>query len=282
MSQSNIYQSPQRGGGVTDSAYTGYPANTGFNYGNISPNKNTISRLQNQNLITEGDQAQLTVNPRIVYLRKLYFALFMQLLIIGIFALFVHVYVNLRAHLQQNYAYFWVSLAGAAIIGILGLFFRQAIRKSPINYICMFLWTIFFGIVLVYAVSINKDSIVGLMIFVLLASLMLSQFLYTLTVRYELTYQGTTLFVFGAQILNFHIFTLFTNLSFYQMIIISFFGFIFAFYLIFDTQSRVAGPDYDFNKEEWRSGTVLVYMDVFLLILRIGDLLRTMLTKKQD
>lgn len=146
----------------------------------------------------------------------------------------------------------------------------------------MFFWTIFFGMVLVYAVSINKESIVGLMVFVLLASLMLSQFLYTLTVRYELTYQGTTLFVFGAQIINFHLFTLFSTLTFYQMVIISFFGFIFAFYLIFDTQSRVAGPDYDFNKEEWKSGTVLVYMDVFLLVLRIGDLLRTMLTKKQD
>lgn len=56
MSQSQIYQSPVKGGGA-ESVHTGRPTNTGFMYGNISPNKNTISRLQNQNLLTENDQA---------------------------------------------------------------------------------------------------------------------------------------------------------------------------------------------------------------------------------
>lgn len=78
----------------------------------------------------------------------------------------------------------------------------------------------------------------------------------------------------------FHIFTLFSDLSFFKMLGISFLGVLFAFYLIFDTQSRLAAPDYDFNKEEWKSGAVLVYLDIFLLFLRISDLLKTTIDKK--
>ncbi|EGR30125.1 hypothetical protein IMG5_141220 [Ichthyophthirius multifiliis] len=204
-----------------------------------------------------------------------------QLSIISILAFLIHKNKDLESHLANNYIYLWISMTFTILICFFGLFFRSRIQTKPINYICMFLWTVSFGMTLIYILSIGK-TILGVMSFILFTGLVISQLLYTLTVRYELTYQGSTLFLFGTQLIVFHIFTLLSNISFIQMILVSFLGFVFAFYLIFDTQSNVTGPQIDFNKEEWASGSVLVYMDIILLIMRVGDLLRSMFTKKQD
>ncbi|EGR31101.1 hypothetical protein IMG5_117730, partial [Ichthyophthirius multifiliis] len=248
-----------------------------YSKNNISTSRGAALRYENEDF----DHVQLSINPRIIYLRKLYLAISIQLTLIGIFSFLCHQYQELETHLKQNYIYFWICIGGTIAIGVFGLCFRKQIRIFPFNVVCMLLWTLCFGMTLIYILSLG-NTIVGLMAFILLSSLVLSQFFYSLTVRYELTYQGSSVFIFGAQLIVFHIFTVLSNISFFYMLFVYFLGFVFAFYLIFDTQSRITGPDYDFSKEEWISGTVLVYIDVMILITRIGDLLRNMLTKKQD
>jgi predicted membrane channel-forming protein YqfA (hemolysin III family) len=94
----------------------------------------------------------------------------------------------MHTHFTDNYVYFWVALGMTVLLGIFGIFTRSTVRKSPINFLVMILWTLSFGMVLIYASTIAKDAVTGLMLFTLLSTLVLGQFIYTLTVRYELTY----------------------------------------------------------------------------------------------
>jgi len=49
---------------------------------------------------------------------------------------------------------------------------------------------------------------------------------------------------------------------------------VFSFYLIYDTQTNVSGVKYDYEKDDYISGAVVVYSDVLILVLKMCELIR--------
>lgn len=68
------------------------------------------------------------MNPRVIYLRKLYAALFVQLLLITSLAVWIEYDYSIRDYFLDNPIFIWVSLGGIIFIAIFGLCARNKIR----------------------------------------------------------------------------------------------------------------------------------------------------------
>lgn len=67
------------------------------------------------------------------------------------------------------------------------------------------------------------------------------------------------------------------------MIIVLILGFIFAYLLVLDTQTRVGSEEsYDWSGEEPFSGSILVYFDMFGLIVHQFDLLKNLIVSQRN
>jgi len=66
------------------------------------------------------------------------------------------------------------------------------------------------------------------------------------------------------------------------MVFISAGATVWAFYLVYDTQTIVSGAKYEWSRDDWVVGAVLVYMDVFILFLRLCELIRQLIIKERN
>lgn len=113
------------------------------------------------------------------------------------------------------------------------------------NWIVFAIFTLSAAVVCGTLVALG-DSTIGLLVFVNLASksslhlgMIFFLFIYSLTVKKRLTYQGSILFLSASILIVFEMFTIFTDVSLFWLILISLGSFLFAFLLIYDTYTNV-------------------------------------------
>ena len=109
-----------------------------------------------------------------------------------------------------------------------------------------------------------------------------SLFIYVMASKAELTYQGATLFIIGGLMLIFQVFLIFTKANFNSMVFIFFAEIFFAYYIIYDTQTNVSGSNYNWSKDCWISGAVVIYVDIFILFLRLCELMRQLIIRERN
>lgn len=118
-------------------------------------------------------------NSRVIYSRKLYFVLLLQMILIGTFFEYIlgsitcGAYSNdkFNAYLKKTTNIFWASLAICVATATFVLLFRRQSRSKPLNYILLLIFAVSAGLTSAYLVAVH-DSIVGLLVLSSLASIL--------------------------------------------------------------------------------------------------------------
>lgn len=240
------------------------------------PRSQPAPELENEKLLIP------LVHPRIKFLRKLYFLIFLQLLVCGILTISVYMVEELREELNQIPTYLILIPLGMASVLLLLVFCqRKYVSKLPLNVLVYIVFTCFLAFFFAW-ITILDSTLIILMFLISACAIAFSLLIYVLTTKTELTYQGASLFVLGAIFLVFQIFILFTEAKVDYLICGVLINIVWGFYLIYDTQTNVSGVKYDWAKDDSFSGAVLIYMDVFVLVLRFCELVRQLVIRERN
>lgn len=145
-------------------------------------------------------------------------------------------------------------------------------RKTPMNYILLFIFTLVEGFMLgVIASFFEQDSV--LIAAGTTAVVCLTLTLFSFQTKYDFTMLGGVLLVALTILLVSGIVAFFVRNDIYQLIYASFGALIFSIYLIYDTQLMLGGKHkYAISPEEYVFAALNLYLDViniFLYILSI-------------
>ncbi|CAD8190716.1 unnamed protein product [Paramecium pentaurelia] len=226
------------------------------------------SQIQ-QNVVGEVCNFENQFNSRVVYSRKLYQYLLIQMIVI-------------YSYLEGKPWLFWLCLFISIGTATMALIFRKDVAGFPWNWVVFVTFTLSISVVCGTLVALG-DSVIGLLVFSSLASMVFFLFMYSLTVKRRLTYQGSILFISASILLIFEIFTIFTEVSLFWLSTVSLFAFLLAFLLIYDTYTNVnSGDQYDVNQADEVSGSVIIYWDVILLFLKMNELIKDYLVRERN
>ena len=262
----------------------GKPSNPEYDSKNF-PNFDQGQFQRNQASSIEKDEEKFLipqVHPRIKYLRKLYFLIFLQLLMSGICMICVFFFEELREGVNQIPSYLiMVPLFLVLVILLLIFFQRKLVSKSPLNVLIYIVFTCFLAFSFAW-ISLLDTTLLIAMFLTSACSIAFSLLIYVLTTKTELTYQGASLFVIGAIFIVFQLFILFSQVQMNYLICALIIEVVWGFYLIYDTQTNVSGSKYDWGKDDAFSGAVLIYIDILVLVLRFCELVRQLIIRERN
>jgi hypothetical protein len=217
-------------------------------------------------------------HPRISHLRKLYLLLFLQWSMAALITILAIQIDDFNDFLLENPIIFAISIIFLIIIIAMTFIFRSVASQFPLNILLYLLFSIGLAFSFAYA-AIDDNSNACFMILISLWAVSLSLFIYVLTTKCEITYQGATLFILAAIFLVLEWFLFYTTTSVPVVFLVLIGAVIWGFYLIYDTQTIVSGVKYDWNKDDYVSGAVGIYMDVMVLGLRLCELLKNLVVR---
>ncbi|CAD8113376.1 unnamed protein product [Paramecium sonneborni] len=243
-------------------------------------------RLSNRNKSGQATEVSnnydRSFNSRVIYARNLFSKLFLQLIIVCIYAWIVHSLPNLDNFLEKQMWIFWLSLGVCIVIATLTFIYRNQLKTAPMNWLCFILFTISLASLCGCLVAFGNSQI-GLMIFVNFASVIFFLFLYSSTVRRKITYSGAVLFLSAGILIVFEMFTIFSKISLFWIMIISLSSFLIAFLLLYDTYTNLNSDDsYDISAADDVSGSVTIYWDIILLFLKMAELIKDNLFNRKN
>ena len=213
---------------------------------------------------------------RIIFLRKLYSLLTIQLLYCLIWVSWTILDKTFQNFVLKNRSISLAAIIIQAIILLVVFFGRSMFRKFPVDFLVYFIFTQLLAYNLVYITALTKDPII-IMVISLGSLLTFSLFLYSLTTKFDLTYLGGAIYVSGSALFGFEIFLIASDLEFIKMTYVVLAMITFGFYLIYDTQFIIMGKSLNCEIEDAFVGAVVVYMDVILVFFRVIQLLARLL-----
>lgn len=252
------------------------------NFPNYDQNNLAQVRYQNTTEQNEDKFSIPQVHPRIHFLRRLYLLLFFQLLICVIWTFCVYYFEDLHEDLSQSPSYF-ILLPFFVLIIILILVFsqRELFSKTPLNLFTYIAFTCLLAFSFAWLIVLDSTYIL-LMLVINACFISFTLLIYVLTTKTELTYQGASLFVLGAIFLVFQGFLLFTTARIDYLICGLIIDVLWGFFMIYDTQTNVSGMKYNWDKDDPFSGAVLIYADIFILFLRLCELIRQVVIRERN
>lgn len=206
------------------------------------------------------------------FIRKVYSILMVQLSItLGLIALFLY-HQPTREWVQRHPEMWWIALIVLIVTLIAMACCTEVRRKSPMNFIFLFLFTIAQSFLLATAAS-NFQSEEVLMAVGITAGVCLGLTLFAFQTKWDFTVMGGVLFVAVLILLIFGIVAIFVPGKTITLIYASLGAFIFSIYLVYDTQLMMGGKHkYSISPEEYIFAALNLYLDIvniFLYILTI-------------
>lgn len=144
-------------------------------------------------------------------------------------------------------------------------------RKTPTNYILLFLFTACEGYMVSYSCAVTEKSIV-LMAAAMTLGVTVSLTIYAYTTKQDFTMMGGILFVISAVFFMFGFFLLFTNIYFLHVIYSALGVILYGVYLIYDTQLILGGKHQELSIDDYIVGALMLYLDIIMIFLYILDL----------
>ncbi len=231
--------------------------------------------------IQEDKQFIPRTHPRISHLRKLYSLMAFQWTFSIIISILTMKFEEFSEILRENSFILYVSLITTIFLLFFTFFFRSVASQTPLNLLVYFLFTVSIAFCFAYGV-IYDETLCFFMVILGGFLINISLLLYVLTTKCEITYQGATLFILAAIFIGLEGFLLYSSMKLVMVLIISFFEVIWGFYVVYDTQTMVSGVKYDWNKDDYVSGAVGVYVDVGVLLLRLSELVKNLIVKERN
>ncbi|XP_076661603.1 glutamate NMDA receptor-associated protein 1 lifeguard [Halictus rubicundus] len=206
------------------------------------------------------------------FIRKVYSILMCQLLItVGMIALFLY-HRPTKLWVQHHLEIFWICFAVTIILIICMTCCTSVRRKSPMNFIFLFLFTVAEGFLLATAAS-TYDSEEVLLAVGITAAVCFALTLFAFQTKIDFTGLSSVLYVALIILLLFGIISMIWNGPTIRLVYASLGALLFSVYLIYDTQTMIGGNHKcSISPEEYIFAALSLYLDVvniFLYILYI-------------
>ncbi|XP_038058096.1 protein lifeguard 1-like isoform X2 [Patiria miniata] len=206
------------------------------------------------------------------FIRKVYGILTAQLVVtIGIIIPFVYV-DSVKDYTRVNSWPFWTAFVMTLVLIIALSCFSNLRRSFPINFIALFLFTIFEGVLLGLVCS-SYDTNTVLIAAGITGVLVLALTIFAFQTRIDFTMMSGLLFVALIGLLLFGIFAAIFHSRVLDIVYASIGAIIFGLYIVFDTQLILGGKHkYSISQEEYIFAALNLYVDIvqmFMMMLML-------------
>ena len=238
-----------------------------------------VKDLESQDVQVQESQwvHEAAVDVRRGFVRKVFTILFIQLLVTFGICIGIGANETSQKYVTENVWPVWVSLVLA-----LGFYIgfvcapREKTNKHPVNIICLAVITCLFGCLLgVISAQYTLRSV--FICIAITCGVVLGLILFACQTRIDLTSKGMYLFTAVWTLLLISIFMPFQNVDegFWSIGITSLFAFIFAMYIVYDTQLILGGSKRarQFGIDSYVFAALHLYMDIinmFLIVIGGG------------
>jgi FtsH-binding integral membrane protein len=216
--------------------------------------------------ITQG----ISVNVRHGFIRKVYSILFIQLLLTSaIAAPFVLLdQTVIRNFVVANSWLMWLSLALSFTFMIIFACFPSLMRKYPLNYFILFLFTATEGLFVGLICSTYSVQSV-LLALVTVTGITLALTLFAFQTKYDFTGWGPYLLVATLVLLVFGFVLIFVRNEIAQKVYCGIGALVFSLYLVYDTQLIAGGSHrkHQFNVDDYAMAAICLYIDIIQLFI---------------
>ncbi len=252
-----------------------YYNNNCGNYGALNENQQwkPANIAENQDLESGHNDHKMDyeASMRLGFIRKVYGILSMQL-ILTTFMCAVSITSKSFAHFQQTHpAFIWVSLIGSIIVLLAICCIPGMSRTVPANYLLLFAFT-FFESYMVSAVCSTTNPRIVLMAAAMTCAITIALTVYAWTTKTDFTVCGSMLFIASCCLLIMGIFAMF--FKFLHVVVATLGIFIYAIYIIYDTQLLIGNKENALDIEDYIFGALMLYLDVINMFLYILQLLK--------
>lgn len=203
------------------------------------------------------------------FIRKVYSILMLQLLItVGMIALFVY-HEGTKKWVQVHPEMFWVCFASTIVLLICMACCTGVRRKTPMNFIFLFLFTIAEGFMLATAASIYEANEVLLAVGIT-AAVCLGLTLFAFQTKWDFTVLNGFLFVALLVFVIFGLIAMFFHGKTIRLVYAAVGALLFSLYLVYDTQLMIGGTHkYTISPEEYIFAALNLYIDVVNIFLYV-------------
>ncbi|XP_044269084.1 protein lifeguard 1 isoform X1 [Tribolium madens] len=209
------------------------------------------------------------------FIRKVYSILMVQLSIsLGFIAWFLF-HTPTRKFVQGHGELLIISLVIIFVTMIALACCGEVRRKSPMNYIFLFIFTLAESFVLAVCSSTYESQEV-MMAVGITAAVCLGLTLFAFQTKYDFTMCGGILFVAVLILFIFGIVTIFVHTKVVKLVYASLGALIFSIYLVYDTQLMLGGNHkYSISPEEYVFAALNLYIDVINIFMYILTIIGT-------
>ncbi|KAM3144658.1 hypothetical protein pb186bvf_003265 [Paramecium bursaria] len=222
------------------------------------------------------------------FIVKVYTLLSLQLGVTFLFCVIANFSPGFRDLLTKNNTlsvFSWVCFAISFITEIAIFCCKGVAKKVPNNYIALFIFTVTFSVVIAATCSVcynafsNGGTLVlisALLTFAVTAALTA----YACTTKTDITMKGGALWIIAIVLLTASIISIFYFSLILQVLICCLVIICYGFYLIYDTQLIMGGKAHELSIDDYVIATMLIYIDIIILFLRILQILMILFGKK--
>ncbi|XP_037803791.1 protein lifeguard 1-like [Penaeus monodon] len=206
---------------------------------------------------------------RMGFIRKVYAILCTQLLItFGLVAIFVWV-PSVSDYALNNMWMLWVAISLTFVMVIALSCCGNLRRKSPYNYIALFVFTLCEGYLLgVVSASYEGKEVAIAIVSTAVVTLVLT--LFAFQTKYDFTMMGGFVLVSLTVLLIFGILAAIWSNNIVNMVYACLGVLLFSFYLVFDTQLIIGGNHkFAYSPEEYVFAALNLYLDIINLFMYI-------------
>ncbi|XP_033320919.2 glutamate NMDA receptor-associated protein 1 lifeguard isoform X1 [Megalopta genalis] len=209
------------------------------------------------------------------FIRKVYSILMSQLLItVGIIALFLY-HEPTKLWVRHHTEIFWICFAVTIVLIICMACCADVRRKSPMNFIFLFLFTLAESVLLGTAASTYNSEEVILAVGIT-AAVCFALTLFAFQTKIDFTGLSSFLFVALVILMLFGIITIFWHGPIVRLVYASVGALLFCIYLIYDTQIMLGGEHkYAISPEEYIFAALNLYLDVINIFIYILTIIGT-------
>jgi FtsH-binding integral membrane protein len=219
-----------------------------------------------------GVNAYMHKEVRLGFIKKVYGILSAQLFVTFLFCLLSMTSKSFNAFQFTHMGIFWFCLILVIVLPIVIVCFEGQMRKTPNNYIILFVFTFAESYLVSIVASIYSPQIV-LMAAFMTCAICISLTVYAVTTKEDFTTQGGLLFVLGCGLLMFGIFTLFTNNKLIHIIYCVCGIVLFGMYLLYDTQLILGTKQNLIEIDDYILASFMLYTDIISIFLKLMELI---------
>ncbi|XP_023031937.1 protein lifeguard 1 isoform X1 [Drosophila willistoni] len=212
------------------------------------------------------------------FIRKVYMILMVQLSITFAFVSIFTFSTSTQEWCQKNPWLFWIALCVLIVTMICMACCESVRRKTPLNFIFLFLFTLAESFLLgIIAGQYKADEV--LMAVGITAAVSLGLTLFALQTKFDFTMCGGVLVCCLVVFIIFGIVAIFVSGKIFAMVYASLGALLFSVYLVYDTQLMLGGKHkYSISPEEYIFAALNLYLDIiniFMYLLAIIGLARS-------